>query len=268
MSSNFHSDGTLFIISGPSGAGKTTLIRSVREQLLELGLNLYFSISHTTRRVRTGEIPGQSYHFVTDEEFGSMVERGEFLEWAHVHANRYGTSRTEVLGRLEKGQDVILDIDYQGAAQIANDPGLEPRSLSVFIFPPSLDILRQRLMDRGLNTEQEIQLRLRKAIDEISEGKRKDFYRYIIINDNLRVATECLKAAIIAKKLQTKTALEAIAEMAERLKEEDRNGRTAGGSGQQVPLRAAGIEAGGTTDPGGAAEDEAAPREADAHRHG
>lgn len=226
MSSNFHPDGTLFIVSGPSGAGKTTLINRVREQLALLGIELYFSVSHTTRRMRAGETPGQSYHFVSDSEFQGMVDRGEFLEWAHVHAHRYGTSKTEVVGRLLAGQDVILDIDYQGAKQIANDPDLRPRSLSIFIFPPSLDTLEQRLRSRSLNTDDEIDLRLRKAIDEINEGK--DFYHYIIINDQLDVAAECLKAAIIAKKLQTKTALEAIADMAERFKEEDRNGRTAG----------------------------------------
>ncbi|HUR82120.1 MAG TPA: guanylate kinase [Thermoanaerobaculia bacterium] len=228
MSSNFHSDGTLFIVSGPSGAGKTTLIRGVRDQLQPLGIELYFSVSHTTRRPRAGEAQGISYYFVERQEFDRMVEAGEFLEWAHVHAHRYGTSRAEVLGRLRDGQDVILDIDYQGAKQIDRDPELKPRSMSVFIFPPSLDTLRVRLRERGLNTDDEIALRLRKAIDEIDEGK--DFYDYIIINDNLDAATECLKAAIIAKKLQTKTALEAIARMAERLKEEDRNGRTAGRS--------------------------------------
>jgi guanylate kinase len=228
MSSNFHPDGTLFIVSGPSGAGKTTLINAVREQLSGIGIELYFSVSHTTRRARTGEIPGTSYHFVDDIEFSRMIEAGEFLEWAHVHAHRYGTSRAEVSERLRQGQDVILDIDYQGAKQIAGDPELKPRSLSVFIFPPTLDILEQRLRSRGLNTEDEINLRLRKAIDEIYEGK--DFYNYIIINDVLEVATECLKAAIIAKKLQTKTALESIGRMAERFKEEDRNGRIARGS--------------------------------------
>ena len=228
MSSNFHPDGTLFIVSGPSGAGKTTLIRGVRDQLQPLGIELYFSVSHTTRNPRAGEEPGISYHFVDPREFERMVHEGEFLEWAHVHAHRYGTSRAEVVERLRKGQDVILDIDYQGAKQIDRDPELKPRSMSVFIFPPSLDTLRVRLRDRGLNTDEEIDLRLRKAIDEIDEGK--DFYDYIIINDNLDAATECLKAAIIAKKLQTKTALEAIARMAERLKEEDRNGRTAGRS--------------------------------------
>lgn len=225
MSSNFHSDGTLFIVSGPSGAGKTTLIQRVRQHLSALGIDLYFSVSHTTRRPRTGEIPGVSYHFVEPGEFQTMVDRGEFLEHAHVHAHRYGTSRAEVMERLRKGLDVILDIDYQGAKQIDHDPELKPRSLSVFIFPPSLETLKVRLRDRGLNTDDEIHLRLRKAIDEIDEGK--DFYDYIIINDNLEVAAECLKAAIIARKLQTKTALEAIGAMAERLKEEDRNGRTA-----------------------------------------
>lgn len=228
MSSNFHSDGTLFIVSGPSGAGKTTLIQRVREQLQPIGIELYFSVSHTTRRARAGEVEGKSYYFVSEEEFTRMIDAGEFLEWAHVHAHRYGTSRSEVMEKLREGQDVIVDIDYQGAKQIASDPELEPRSLSVFIFPPSLEILKQRLRDRGLNTEAEIALRLRKAIDEIGEGK--DFYEYIIINDDLDAATECLKAAIIAKKLQTKTALEAIAVMAERLKEEDRHGRTAGRS--------------------------------------
>jgi guanylate kinase len=228
MPSNFHPDGTLFIVSGPSGAGKTTLIKAVQEQLTAIGIEVYFSVSHTTRRARTGEIPGISYYFVTDADFDGMVSGGEFLEWAHVHAHRYGTSRTEVLERLRAGQDVILDIDYQGAKQIANDPELKPRSLSVFIFPPALETLEQRLRSRGLNTEEEINLRLRKAIDEIYEGK--DFYDYIIINDDLAVATECLKAAVIAKKLKTKTALEAIARMAERFKEEDRNGRTARGS--------------------------------------
>jgi guanylate kinase len=226
MSSNFHSDGTLFIVSGPSGAGKTTLIDRVRASLRPLSIELYFSVSHTTRQPRAGEVAGTSYYYVSEERFRGMVEGGEFLEHAHVHANWYGTSRAEVSGRLGAGQDVILDIDYQGAKQIAEDPDLKPRSLSVFIFPPSLDVLERRLLGRGLNTSAEIDLRLRKAIDEINEGK--DFYDYIIINDDLEIASECLKAAIIAKKLQTKTALEAIGRMAERFKEEDRNGRTAG----------------------------------------
>jgi guanylate kinase len=226
MSSNFHPDGTLFIVSGPSGAGKTTLINTVRQQLEPIGITLYFSVSHTTRKPRMGEVDGRSYHFVPTEQFEAMVARGEFIEWAFVHEQRYGTSKSEVLARLDRGEDVILDIDYQGARQIAEDADLEPRSLNIFIFPPSFDHLEQRLRDRGLNSEDEIQTRLQKAVDEIDAGK--EFYDYVIINDELNVAAECLKAAIIAKKLQTKTALEAITAMAERLKEE-RDGRFARG---------------------------------------
>jgi len=223
MSSNFHSDGTLFIVSGPSGAGKTTLINRVKTQVEPLGISLYFSVSHTTRSPRFGEEHGKNYYYVKPEEFEAMAERGEFLECAHVHRHRYGTSRQEVVGRLNSGLDVILDIDYQGARQIDSDRELKQRSLNVFIFPPTLEVLEQRLRDRGLNTDDEIETRLQKAIDEIDAGK--DFYDYVIINDDLGEATECLKAAIIARKLKTKTALEAIAAMAERFKEEQRNGR-------------------------------------------
>jgi len=224
MSSNFHSDGTLFIVSGPSGAGKTTLINKVREQLEPINIRLYFSVSHTTRKSRAGEVEGKNYYFVSPEKFSSMIERGEFLEWAHVHEQRYGTSKAEVVSRLQDGDDVILDIDYQGAKQIAEDRELKERKLNVFIFPPSLDVLEQRLRERGLNSEREIETRLQKAMDEIDAAK--EFYDYIIINDNLTVATECLKAAIISKKLQTKTALDSITRMAERFKEE-RDGRFA-----------------------------------------
>ena len=227
MSSNFHPDGTLFIVSGPSGAGKTTLINRVRDQVRPFGIELYFSVSHTTRAPRTGAAHGINYYYVSPEAFEAMAVNGEFLECAHVHRHRYGTSRKEVIERLKSGVDVILDIDYQGAKQIADDPELSARSLNVFIFPPTLEALEQRLRDRGLNTDDEIETRLQKAIDEIDAGK--EFYEYIIINDDLDEATECLKAAIIAKKLQTKTALEAIATMAERFKEEHRNGRIARG---------------------------------------
>ncbi|MGZ8779742.1 MAG: guanylate kinase [Thermoanaerobaculia bacterium] len=226
MSSNFHSDGTLFIVSGPSGAGKTTLINRVREQLKPIGVSLYFSVSHTTRPARAGEKEGINYYYVTDESFTAMAGRGEFLEHAHVHAHRYGTSREEVLGRMNRGEDVILDIDYQGARQIAEDPDLKQRSLNIFIFPPSIEALERRLRDRGLNTDGDIELRLRKALDEIDAGK--EFYDYVIINDDLDEATECLKAAIIARKLKTRTALDAILRMAERFKEE-RDGRFARG---------------------------------------
>ena len=229
MSSNFHPDGTLFIVSGPSGAGKTTLINQARRELDPIGIRLHFSVSHTTRAPRPGEVEGIAYYFVNPQSFKEMIDGREFIEWAFVHEQRYGTSKKEVLTRLSRGEDVNLDIDYQGARQIDKDADLKPRSLNIFIFPPTLDTLEQRLRDRGLNSEEEIQTRLRKAIDEIDAGK--DFYDYVVINDDLAVATECLKAAIIAKKLQTKTALDAIHKMAERLKEEQRNGRTPRGRG-------------------------------------
>ena len=230
MSSNFHSDGTLFIVSGPSGAGKTTLINGVRSQLEEIGIKLYFSVSHTTRQPRAGETDGKNYYFIARERFEAMIAAGEFLESAYVHEQLYGTSKSEVLAKLQRGEDVILDIDYQGAKQIAEDRELKERKLNVFIFPPSLEVLEQRLRERALNTEQEIDTRLRKALDEIDAATDKEFYDYIIINDNLKVATDCLKAAVIAKKLQTKTAIAAITVMAERFKEE-RHGRFARGRG-------------------------------------
>ena len=228
MSSNFHPDGTLFIVSGPSGAGKTTLINNVRQQVEPLGITLYFSVSHTTRSPRAGEVDAVNYHYVTRERFDSMITAGEFIEWADVHRHRYGTSREEVVRRLNRGEDVILDIDYQGAKQIAQDAQLSERALNIFIFPPSFEVLEKRLRDRGLNTESEIEIRLLKAIEEIDAGK--EFYQYVIINNKLDEATECLKAAIIAKKLQTRTALEHIGKMAERFKEE-RDGRFARGRG-------------------------------------
>src|SRR5438045_2087984 len=119
MSSNFHPDGTLFIVSGPSGAGKTTLINEARRQLEPIGIRLHFSVSHTTRKPRSGETEGINYYYVQREQFETMVKAGEFLEHAHVHDHRYGTSRNEVIDRLKRGEDVILDIDYQGAKQIA-----------------------------------------------------------------------------------------------------------------------------------------------------
>ena len=224
---NFHPDGTLFIVSGPSGAGKTTLINRVKDALEALALPLHFSVSHTTRRQRAGERDGVDYHFVDRKTFDEMVSRGEFLEWARVHDNQYGTSLAEVKTRLDRAEDVILDIDVQGARQIAEMESLRPHSLSVFLFPPSFDALEERLVNRGLNSSEEISKRLEKARSEIEEGS--SFYDYLIINDDLEIATESLKAAILARKLKTKSALEALREMAQRFKEK-RDGSPATGS--------------------------------------
>ena len=215
---NFHPDGTLFIVSGPSGAGKTTLINAVRQELLPLGISLYFSISHTTREPRAGEREGVNYFYVSKLQFERMVAAGEFIEWAHVHDEMYGTSRAEVRTRLDAGEDVILDIDVQGARQIAESEQLQPHSLSVFVFPPSINALQSRLESRGLNSRSEIDLRMKKAFDEIEQGL--SFYDYIIINDKLELAKEWLKASIIARKLKSKSALVELQKMAQRFKEE------------------------------------------------
>ena len=217
-SPNFHPDGTLFIVSGPSGAGKTTLINRARTELGRIGIPLYFSVSHTTRTIRSGETGGRDYHFVDRPAFEQMVVNGEFIEYAHVHGQMYGTSREEVLTRLSRGEDVILDIDVQGARQIAGNHELRPHSLSVFLFPPSFQELENRLKLRGQNSDEDIAARLEKALDEIEQGL--PFYDYVLINDDFEVASESLKAAILARKLRSRSAMTALHGMARRFKEE------------------------------------------------
>ena len=191
---NFHSDGTLIIVSGPSGAGKTTLVNMVSRYFGGLGHPLHFSISHTTREARTGETDGVEYYFTKRDVFEQMVARGEFLEWAHVHGQMYGTSLKEVQGRLESQQDVILDIDVQGAQKISEIADLKPRSVSVFVFPPSFEELERRIRNRGLNTDAQIDTRLRKAYSEIEQGF--NFYDYVIINDDKEIAGDCPARAL------------------------------------------------------------------------
>ncbi|HXI12443.1 MAG TPA: guanylate kinase [Thermoanaerobaculia bacterium] len=221
---NFHPDGTLFIVSGPSGAGKSTLIQRVKKALDPLGVRLHFSVSHTTRSIRAGEQEGVDYHYVTEAAFEAMAVAGEFLEWARVHGNLYGTSIHEVRTRLDRGEDVILDIDVQGARQIAANDALRPHSLSLFLFPPSFEELARRLKGRALNSSKDIEMRLQKALSEIEHGS--NFYDYVVINDDVDIATECLKAAIVARKLTSKSALQALQQMARRFKGET-NGSTA-----------------------------------------
>jgi len=188
--------GQLFILSAPSGAGKTTLIQN----LMAGGLNgfggLAFSVSYTTRQPRDGEKDGKDYHFVDHAVFQSMIAGGAFLEWAQVHDNYYGTSRDEVFPRLEEGFDVVLDIDVQGAEQVLAG---HPEALGIFVMPPSYEDLEARLRHRGKDDDETIARRLAVSFREM---KRYDRYHYVIINDDARRASEVLVAIILAKRHQ------------------------------------------------------------------
>lgn len=177
------SSGSLFIISAPSGAGKTSLIDKAVSELK----NVCTSVSHTTRRPRAGEIDGTHYHFVTHEKFEQMRSKGEFLESANVHGNLYGTSRQWVETKISSGLDVILEIDWQGANQVRS---VFKGGVSIFVLPPSVGVLRQRLFDRGKDSVVVIERRMAEARKEISHWKDAD---YVIINDNFQIACEKLQ---------------------------------------------------------------------------
>lgn len=166
------------IISSPSGAGKTTLTTRLREAIADLR----FSISHTTRKPRGNEENGREYHFASREEFIRLVEKGEFLEWAEVHGNLYGTTRQELAAAAEN-RGIIFDIDHQGARQIKS---AEPSAVSLFILPPSMEILLQRLRGRASEDEATVQRRFAAAREEIAHYGMFD---YVLVNDNLDKAT-------------------------------------------------------------------------------
>ncbi len=182
--------GLVFIVSAPSGAGKTTLIRRVMEQLGGLD----FSVSYTTRPPRSNEVEGRDYHFVTADRFEKMAEGEEFLEWAEVLGNRYGTRKPDLEGLTLEGRDLVLDIDTQGAKRVLEQVG---QAVSVFILPPSPEALRERLVTRGLDAADVIERRLANARKEIEEAHR---YRYVILNDGIEDAVEMLKAIVLAER--------------------------------------------------------------------
>ncbi len=184
--------GTLFVLSAPSGAGKTSLVKA----LLESTDNLCVSISHTTRAMRPGEQDGVNYHFVSFDGFKAMLEESDFLEHAEVFGNYYGTSRSFVEQTLKTGKDVILEIDWQGAQQIRR---IFPESISIFILPPSRDALETRLRGRGQDAEDVIQTRLSKAQEEMSHYVE---YDYLVINDQFEVALAELRAVIEGSRLR------------------------------------------------------------------
>jgi len=185
--------GLLIVISAPSGAGKTTICRD----FLKRNPCVRYAISTTTRSPRDGEKEGIDYYFTNPAQFEKMIEESAFLEYAKVYNNYYGTSKYAVMQNLEKGFDVLVDVDTQGAASIRK---IYPESVQIFILPPSIEVLKQRLMDRAKDSPDVIDLRLSKAKEEISEAK---YYKYIIINDQVESAVANFTAIIMAEKLLT-----------------------------------------------------------------
>ncbi|WP_137719528.1 guanylate kinase [Methylobacillus flagellatus] len=187
----------LFIISAASGAGKTSLVRALLQQDPAVRL----SVSHTTRAPRPGEQEGVHYHFVNVTTFQRMQEEGDFIESAHVHGNRYGTSRSAVEAQLAAGFDVILEIDWQGAAQVRK---LLPQAVSIFVLPPSLEELARRLNDRGQDSADVIAIRLAAAREEMRHVTEFD---YVTINDSFAVALEDIQAIVRAQRLRSQAQL-------------------------------------------------------------
>ena len=180
--------GILFIISSPSGGGKGTLIREVLRTVPNIG----YSISFTTRAIREGEVDGKHYNFVSHTEFEHLIKQGEFLEYAKVHGNYYGTSKTQVERETSFGRDIILEIDVQGADSIREKAS---DSVGIFILPPSFEVLRERLIARQTESDEELKLRLKNARDEVREYTKFD---YVIINDEVTRATLDLQSVIYA----------------------------------------------------------------------
>ena len=186
--------GTLFTVSAPSGAGKTSLVKALIEALPDLCV----SVSHTTRAKRDGEIDGENYHFIDQARFVEMAGNSEFLEYATVFGNSYGTSQRWVSEQLDAGRDVILEIDWQGASQIQHTLG---KSLvtRIFILPPSLEVLRQRLTGRGQDDETVIAGRMAEAVSEISHYVEAD---YLVVNDDFSLALVELQAIVTSAHLR------------------------------------------------------------------
>ncbi|WP_323782471.1 guanylate kinase [Thalassovita sp.] len=186
--------GLLIILSSPSGAGKSTLTR----QLRDWDPTIRFSVSATTRAPRPGEVDGQDYHFLSEDQFRRDVTEGDMLEHAHVFGNFYGSPKGPVQTAIEGGQDVLFDIDWQGAQQIRNSV-LGPHTLSVFILPPSIKELHRRLVTRGQDSDEVIAKRMQKSWDEISHW---DGYDFVLINDDLDKTAEDLKTIVQATRLR------------------------------------------------------------------
>jgi guanylate kinase len=189
--------GNLFCVAAPSGAGKSSLVKA----LLELDARLAVSVSHTTRRPRGQEQDGREYWFIDEPTFRGMIERSEFFEWAEVHGNLYGTSRKAIEARLQRGEDVVLEIDWQGALQIKR---LFPHAVLIFILPPSWDELHQRLTRRGEDGPEVIKTRMANARLEVAQARHFDF---VIINSFFDTAVFDLKTVVHSQRLRYATQL-------------------------------------------------------------
>ncbi len=184
--------GNLFVVAAPSGTGKSSLVKA----LMEVDSGVAPSVSHTTRAPRGQEKHGREYFFIGNAEFDAMIASGDFLEWAHVHGNRYGTSRQTIEQRISAGGDVVLEIDWQGALQIKK---IFANAILVFVLPPSLEELRARLIRRGEDSSEVIELRLRNAREELAQASHFDF---VIINEIFERALFDLKAIVHAQRLK------------------------------------------------------------------
>jgi guanylate kinase len=182
--------GILFVVSSPSGGGKGTLIRRVLNKVA----NLSYSVSFTTRGPRSGEVDGREYFFVTPQKFEEMVAANEFLEWAHVHGKLYGTGHRQLIQEISEGRDIILEVDVQGAASVRS---LVEDAVSIFILPPSFEILKERLVARGTDSAEELELRLRNAPAELEHYSN---FQYVIINDDADRAAKQLASIVYAER--------------------------------------------------------------------
>jgi guanylate kinase len=182
--------GNLIIISSPSGGGKGTLIKEILRTVPQIG----YSVSFTTRSLRAGEEHGRDYFFVSKEEFAALVKADEFVEFAEVHGNLYGTSVNEVRREIERGNDVILEIDVQGAESIRRKM---PEAVGIFILPPSFEVLRDRLVSRATEKQEDLSVRLRNSISEV---RQYEYFDYVVINDQVARAVADLQNIILAER--------------------------------------------------------------------